>query len=55
MEKCKFLLRPYDILSKFKGMEKAFTEMINMHGGIIYKVCNLYGYEKESQQDLFHA
>lgn len=27
--------------------------MINTHRGIIYKVCNLYGYEKEYQQDLF--
>jgi len=27
--------------------------MINTHRGIIYKVCNLYCYEKEYQQDLF--
>ena len=27
--------------------------MINTHRGIIYKVCNLYGHEKDYREDLF--
>lgn len=27
--------------------------MINKHAGIIYKVCSMYGLEKEDQKDLF--
>jgi RNA polymerase sigma factor (sigma-70 family) len=34
-------------------MEKEFTDMINTHRGIIYKVCNLYGPEKDFKEDLF--
>lgn len=34
-------------------MEREFIEMINRHRGIIYKVCNLYGYEKVYRDDLF--
>lgn len=34
-------------------MEKAFIEMINKHAGIVYKVCSMYGLEKEDQKDLF--
>jgi RNA polymerase sigma factor (sigma-70 family) len=34
-------------------MEKDFVEMINVHRGIIYKVCNLYCHEEEDKKDLF--
>src|SRR5688572_18899081 len=34
-------------------MEKQFLDMINTHRGIIYKVCHLYGTEKEYREDLF--
>jgi RNA polymerase sigma factor (sigma-70 family) len=34
-------------------MEKEFVEMINNHRGIIYKVCHIYGYEKDFKEDLF--
>jgi RNA polymerase sigma factor (sigma-70 family) len=34
-------------------MEKDFVEMINANRGIIYKVCNLYCYDKEDKNDLF--
>jgi RNA polymerase sigma-70 factor (ECF subfamily) len=34
-------------------MEKEFVEMINTYRGIIYKVCQVYGYEKEYREDLF--
>jgi RNA polymerase sigma factor (sigma-70 family) len=34
-------------------MEKEFTNMINMHRGIIFKVCHVYGYDKEFKEDLF--
>lgn len=34
-------------------MEKEFVEMINNHRKIIYKVCHLYGHEKEYIEDLF--
>lgn len=27
--------------------------MINKHAGIVYKVCSMYGLEKEDQKDLF--
>jgi RNA polymerase sigma-70 factor (ECF subfamily) len=39
--------------SKMLEMEKEFIEMINTHRGIIFKVCQVYGYEKEFKQDLF--
>jgi RNA polymerase sigma-70 factor (ECF subfamily) len=34
-------------------MEKEFLDMINNHKGIIYKVCHLYGKEKNYKEDLF--
>jgi RNA polymerase sigma factor (sigma-70 family) len=34
-------------------MEKEFVTLINRHRGIIYKVCHLYGYEKNYKEDLF--
>ena len=34
-------------------MEKEFLDMINTHRGIIYKVCHLYGKEKDYREDLF--
>lgn len=34
-------------------MEKVFVEMINIHRGIIYKVCNLYVQHPEDKKDLF--
>jgi len=34
-------------------MEHLFVEMINIHRGIIYKVCNLYGLDQEDKNDLF--
>jgi RNA polymerase sigma factor (sigma-70 family) len=34
-------------------MEKIFVDMINGNRGIIYKVCNLYCFEKEYREDLF--
>lgn len=34
-------------------IEKEFLNMINIHRGIIYKVCHLYGKEKEFKEDLF--
>jgi RNA polymerase sigma factor (sigma-70 family) len=34
-------------------MEKPFIDMINQHRGTIYKVCNLYGRNKELSRDLF--
>jgi RNA polymerase sigma factor (sigma-70 family) len=34
-------------------MEKDFVEMINVHRGIIYKVCNLYCHNEEDKKDLF--
>lgn len=34
-------------------MEKEFTELINKHRGIIYKVCNLYLSDPEDKKDLF--
>jgi RNA polymerase sigma factor (sigma-70 family) len=34
-------------------MEKEFVDMINTHRGILYKVCHVYGYEKEYKDDLF--
>ena len=34
-------------------MEKEFVDMINTHRGIIYKVCHLYGKEKDYRDDLF--
>ncbi|MEX2230630.1 MAG: RNA polymerase sigma factor [Cyclobacteriaceae bacterium] len=34
-------------------MEKQFLDMINTHRGIIYKVCHLYGKEKDFKEDLF--
>ena len=34
-------------------MEEQFLEMVNTHRGIIYKICNLYGKEKDYREDLF--
>lgn len=34
-------------------MEKDFVEMINVHRGIVYKVCNLYCHNEEDKKDLF--
>ncbi len=34
-------------------MEREFTELINNHKGIIYKVCHLYCLESEDRKDLF--
>ncbi|WP_228098738.1 RNA polymerase sigma factor [Pedobacter sp. MC2016-24] len=34
-------------------MEKVFVDMINIHRGIIYKVCNLYAHHPEDKKDLF--
>lgn len=34
-------------------MEKEFTDLINNHRGIIYKVCQVYGFEKDFKDDLF--
>ncbi len=34
-------------------MEKEFTKMINVHRGIIFKVCNLYCHVEEDKKDLF--
>jgi RNA polymerase sigma factor (sigma-70 family) len=34
-------------------MEKEFIEMINVHRGIIFKVCHLYGHERDDKEDLF--
>ena len=34
-------------------MEKDFVDMINIHRGIIYKVCNLYCNDEEDKKDLF--
>ncbi|MEJ7780609.1 MAG: sigma-70 family RNA polymerase sigma factor [Daejeonella sp.] len=34
-------------------MEKEFAALINKHRGIIFKVCNLYLYDKEDKKDLF--
>lgn len=34
-------------------MEEEFIEMINMHRGILYKVCNLYCKDPEDKRDLF--
>jgi RNA polymerase sigma factor (sigma-70 family) len=34
-------------------MEKEFVQMVNKHKGIIFKVCNLYGRDKDSKDDLF--
>jgi RNA polymerase sigma-70 factor (ECF subfamily) len=35
------------------GMERDFTELVNNHKGIIYKVCHLYCLESEHRKDLF--
>ncbi|RXK81033.1 RNA polymerase sigma factor [Filimonas effusa] len=34
-------------------MEKEFTQLLNTHRGLIYKVCNLYCSSQEDKQDLF--
>jgi len=34
-------------------MEKEFLDMINAHRGIIFKVCNLYGKDRDYREDLF--
>lgn len=34
-------------------MEKEFTQLLNAHRGLIYKVCNLYYSSQEDKQDLF--
>jgi RNA polymerase sigma factor (sigma-70 family) len=34
-------------------MEKEFTDLINKHRRIIYKVCHVYGYERDYLEDLF--
>ncbi|MEO0340951.1 MAG: sigma-70 family RNA polymerase sigma factor [Bacteroidota bacterium] len=34
-------------------MEQAFLEILEIHQGIIYKVCNIYRDIKEDQEDLF--
>ncbi|HEX5025437.1 MAG TPA: sigma-70 family RNA polymerase sigma factor, partial [Agriterribacter sp.] len=34
-------------------MEKKFTDIINGHRGILFKVCNLYCHEDEDRKDLF--
>ncbi|MEO5601259.1 MAG: RNA polymerase sigma factor [Cyclobacteriaceae bacterium] len=34
-------------------IEKEFLGMINTHRGIIYKVCHLYGRDKDYKEDLF--
>ena len=34
-------------------MEKTFTDMVNKHRGIIYKVCNMYCHQQEDKKDLF--
>lgn len=36
-------------------MEKEFVQLINNHRSILYKVCNLYGRDKEFREDLFQA
>lgn len=34
-------------------MEREFTELINNHKGIMYKVCHMYCHEGEGRKDLF--
>ncbi|RAW02883.1 RNA polymerase sigma factor [Pseudochryseolinea flava] len=34
-------------------MEEAFVALINQHRGLIYKVCHLYGADRDYQEDLF--
>lgn len=34
-------------------MEKEFVALINLHRGLIYKVCHLYGRDRDDQEDLF--
>lgn len=34
-------------------MEKEFVALINLHRGLIYKVCHLYGRDRGDQEDLF--
>ncbi len=34
-------------------MEKEFVSLINQHRGLIYKVCHLYGRDRDYQEDLF--
>ena len=34
-------------------MEKEFTELVNRHAGILFKICNLYCKEAEDRKDLF--
>ena len=34
-------------------MEREFTELVNQHKGIIYKVCHLYCHDSEDRKDLF--
>ncbi len=34
-------------------MEREFTELVNNHKGIIYKVCHLYCQDSEDTKDLF--
>ena len=34
-------------------MEKEFTQLVNDHRALIFKVCNLYSRDSESRKDLF--
>ena len=34
-------------------MEKEFVALINLHRGLIYKVCHLYGRDRDDKEDLF--
>ena len=34
-------------------MDKEFVDLINSHRALIFKVCRVYGYEKEYTEDLF--
>jgi RNA polymerase sigma-70 factor (ECF subfamily) len=49
---CKFSLAAR-LTALNKDMEKEFNNLINNHRGIIFKVCHLYGFEKEYKEDLF--
>jgi RNA polymerase sigma factor (sigma-70 family) len=35
------------------NIEKEFTEMINAHRGIIFKVCHMYVHDADDGDDLF--
>lgn len=34
-------------------MEKEFLDMVNNHRRILYKICNMYGTDKDDRDDLF--